>query len=1185
MKKPLIYCPGIFLLLFISTIDLAFAQAKKIYIALDDHTDYVYALDEEQHRQIFLETLDYYLDLADTTANLPPEYQSRWNCDGNFWLWTYEKNKLPAEFERLMNRVRSGHISSPLTALVSTYGAQPSEAVLRGMYYPGSLERRYNLRFPLAVAMENATLPLGVGALWAGAGAKYSWRGICGCATKTPYGSNRPDIYWWEGLDGSRVLMKWNYFYPYEGASIGDYQECRFPDRAVNTVETNRYFLTNWPYNIIGIFGKGGDDSKTLTDGFVTFAQNNSNASRQIIVSNEEDFFRDFAANYGANVPTDTASYGNEWDVLCTSMAEVSASVKRAVEKLRGAEAIETLVSLKNPDFMKDRVAERDLTWMNLGIFWEHDWTADGAIREQRPAWQRKIANQITGFVDSLEKSSTDALGAMIPNPGEFKRFYAFNQLSWSRTDFTDLPYTETDPVYVIDVTTGLETPSQIVTVDGQRYLRVLASDLPPVGYKVFELHPGVSSNFSDAASVSGNLIENACYRLTIGNNGAITSLIDKTRGDQEFAREINGKFINDLSAGDNSGGTFEIESAGPVSVTIKTTVLSPLIRTTRITLFRDSDRIDIRNEINQNFSEVYTWAYSFNLDNPDTWHEEVGTVIRAKQKAQGGHYADRGARLDWQTFNHFADMTGSNNTGVTLSNADCYFMRVGNSNVITLDPNTPQISALVGGQVDGQYLGIPNQAGDTKFLQRFALRTHSQYDAAAAMRFSLEHQNPLLAHLITGGNGYPETNYSLVNISDPKVLLWSIKPAEEGIAQGIITRVYNVNGQATNASLQLANPITNAIRTSHIETNLEGATVTDGNLALSLTPQQYQTFRLFTSETITDVPPTINVTGPSNGAIFAAQTNIKIEALANDADGAITKVEFFDGATKLGETTSAPYSLTLDALPAGKHQLTAKAFDNRGKAVFSAPVRITVTNTSVGSTSVSAANYQKGFLARGSIASAFGASLSLATQSAPGIPLPTNLAGTNVTIKDSLGRQRLAPLFYVSPNQVNFQIPEDTATGTATMITNSLGNPTQTEFLQITRTAPGLFSATSDGQGLAAATVTRVRADGSRSDENTIVYDPAQNKIVAVPIDLGPTTDKVFLLLYGTGMRFRNVSATAHIGGINTTISYLGPQGFFVGMDQLNLLLPRTLLGRGDVDINLNIQGQAANILKVKIK
>jgi alpha-mannosidase len=1159
-----------------------FAQPKKIYIALDDHTDYVYTLGEEEHRQIFLETLDYYLNLADATANNPAEYQSRWNCDGSFWLWTYEKNKTPAEFERLINRVRSGHISVPLTALVSTYGAQPAEAVLRGMYYPGTLERRYNLRFSLATAMENATLPFGLGSLWAGAGAKYSWRGLCGCATRTPSGANRPEIYWWQGLDDSRILMKWNSFYYYGESSIGNYFECRIPEQALNTVETNSRFLTNWPYNVIGIFGKGGDDPRTLTDEFVTFAQNNSNANRKIIVSNEEDFFREFETNYGSGLATHSASYGNEWDVLCASMAEVSASVKRAVEKLRGAEAIQTLVSLKNPSFRRDRVAERDQTWMNLGLYWEHAWTADGYLRDQRDEWQRKIATQITGYVDALAQDSAAALGAMIPNPSPYKRFYVFNQLSWTRTDFADVPYSETDPIYVVDVSTGLETPAQIVTVDGQRTLRVLASDIPPVGYKVFEIRPGTPGNFSDAARISGNVIENAFYRLTVSNRGAITSLIDKTRGEQEFAREINGRFINDLGPGE---GTLEIENVGPVSVTIKTTTATPLNHTTRITLFRDSDRIDIRNDINQNFSDVYTWGYSFNLDNPDTWHEEVGAVIRAKQIAQGGHYADRGARLDWQTLNHFADMTGSNKTGVTLSNADCYFMRIGNSDVITLDTTTPQLSALVGGQVDGSYLGILNQAGDTKFRQRFALRTHGEYDGTAAMRFALEHQNPFVAQIITGGNGYPETTYSLVNISDPNVLLWAIKPAEEGIGQGIIARVYNVAHQAMNASLQFVNPLTNAHRTSHIETNLASVALNNGALPMSLAPQQYQTFRLFTNEAATNVPPAISIVSPSNGAVFAAQSNVRLNVVASDADGHIAKVEYFAGATKLGETSATPHSLMLDALPPGKHQIMARVLDDQGSTVSSRPISITVTNLPAGTTSVSAASYRRVILASGAIASAFGTNLATGAQGATSTPLPTNLLGTTVTVKDSLGQSRLAPLFYVSPTQVNYQIPSGTASGTAKIEISSPGNAMQTEFVQITQVAPGLFSASADGQGIAAASITRVRGDGSRSEETVAVYDPLEKKFVTVPIDLGPETERVFLILYGTGLRSRLTQASAQIGGVSAPIDYLGAQGTYVGLDQVNLLLPRSLIGRGDVTVNLTVQGQAANTLQVKIK
>lgn len=78
---------------------------------------------------------------------------------------------------------------------------------------------------------------------------------------------------------------------------------------------------------------------------------------------------------------------------------------------------------------------------------------------------------------------------------------------------------------------------------------------------------------------------------------------------------------------------------------------------------------------------------------------------------------------------------------------------------------------------------------------------------------------------------------------------------------------------------------------------------------------------------------------------------------------------------------------------------------------------------------SVSAASYiRAGDLASESIAAAFGTNLATTTQSATAIPLPTALADTTVTVRDNLGVARLAPLFYVSPLQINYQIPNGTA-------------------------------------------------------------------------------------------------------------------------------------------------------------
>ena len=118
-------------------------EPKRIYLANDDHTDYMWTADAETYNAVFVDMLDYYLRLADETATQPAPYQSRFNADGSYWLWQYERQKSPAEFERLIARIKDGHISAPMTTLVSCYGGQPVEAVLRGMYYAGRLERRF----------------------------------------------------------------------------------------------------------------------------------------------------------------------------------------------------------------------------------------------------------------------------------------------------------------------------------------------------------------------------------------------------------------------------------------------------------------------------------------------------------------------------------------------------------------------------------------------------------------------------------------------------------------------------------------------------------------------------------------------------------------------------------------------------------------------------------------------------------------------------------------------------------------------------------------------------------------------------------------------------------------------------------------------------------------------------------
>lgn len=92
-----------------------------------------------------------------------------------------------------------------------------------------------------------------------------------------------------------------------------------------------------------------------------------------------------------------------------------------------------------------------------------------------------------------------------------------------------------------------------------------------------------------------------------------------------------------------------------------------------------------------------------------------------------------------------------------------------------------------------------------------------------------------------------------------------------------------------------------------------------------------------------TNAPPAVSITSPADGAVFAWKPTISITATASDPDGSVTKVEFLDGATVIGQDTSAPYSLTWRNVPQGSHVLTVRATDNAGAVTTSGKISITV--------------------------------------------------------------------------------------------------------------------------------------------------------------------------------------------------------------------------------------------------
>ncbi len=92
------------------------------------------------------------------------------------------------------------------------------------------------------------------------------------------------------------------------------------------------------------------------------------------------------------------------------------------------------------------------------------------------------------------------------------------------------------------------------------------------------------------------------------------------------------------------------------------------------------------------------------------------------------------------------------------------------------------------------------------------------------------------------------------------------------------------------------------------------------------------------------NTPPTVSITSPLDGATYAEGEEVVLAATAEDADGSVSSVEFFDGTTSLGIDTEAPFSATLANVAAGAHDFTAVATDNDGATTTSATVTVTAS-------------------------------------------------------------------------------------------------------------------------------------------------------------------------------------------------------------------------------------------------
>ncbi len=317
-----------------------------------------------------------------------------------------------------------------------------------------------------------------------------------------------------------------------------------------------------------------------------------------------------------------------------------------------------------------------------------------------------------------------------------------------------------------------------------------------------------------------------------------------------------------------------------------------------------------------------------------------------------------------------------------------------------------------------------------------------------------------------------------------------------------------------------------------------------------------------------------------------SVQAGDAVTLTAQVSGAAAGSMDWFDGAKPLATTAvdgAGLSMLTVRSLDEGQH-LFSVAFSIAGAI----PVRSAVVPVQAAGpvqtrfVTVSAAS-GAAIIAPDSIASAFGVGLAAADAQPQTAVLPLELGGVTLRIEDSAGQSTAASLSYVSPTQVNFVVPSTAAAGPA-KLTLSNGTAIFTSTVHVDSVAPAIFTADGSGSGAPAAVIVTAHSDGT--SESRLAFTCVSGTCSSSPIDMGSASDRSVLVLYGTGIRNADLqTVSVRIAQTGAPVVYAGKQPEFPGLDQVNVVLPASLAGAGEVALQLTAAGKSANTVKLKFQ
>ena len=479
------------------TVRLVPPRRWTLYWLSSNHTDIGYTDLQERCLEIHRANLD----AAVKRLATHPDY--RWTAECALQVISYVENRSPDDGEALLKAIRDAKVGwSALFANLLT-GLLDHETAARMVFPAARLAKDRGLTYAVAQLTDVPGQTLTFPTILAASGVKYLATGpnperalpllpraladenhLAG-AEWTAY----PQLYWWEGPDGSRVLHWRNHRYGDASRFGFDVGAEEMGRRLSDWLIGNPVFQSpEWPYDIALLYGASLWDNAPADERMVANleAYGRRYLFPRIVPGRAEDFFREVERRWGATLPVRRGDTGLYWEDGAASTAPELAWFRRAQLAARAAGVLALWDDRVEPDDdgkaarIAARAAERRAMWRDLLLFGEHTWGADVSVTE--PEARQTVAQWtykrrfLEGGAAAAESQVAEGLLRLGRAASQGRGRLVFNAANWERTDATRVPGGAGKTLTYND--------AELPTVDLENGdALVLARGVPPLGY------------------------------------------------------------------------------------------------------------------------------------------------------------------------------------------------------------------------------------------------------------------------------------------------------------------------------------------------------------------------------------------------------------------------------------------------------------------------------------------------------------------------------------------------------------------------------------------------------------------------------------------------------------------------------------------------------------------------------